>query len=638
MFCLITLIFGLTAANPAHGDSLFSSPQTADLGGDIAWNSLLGYFYRGYEPFLYCYESEEWLWVTGVSESGGYYFWRFAAQHWGWATSDYYPNYVTFPQNIWRPYRVPDKLNAIEYNAIRNTYAEFDLPSDMTQINIIEIPPQSLSVANLKTAIAASGDTSLPDLIIARTTTALNKITYTSEEDELHWDIPSETKGAVSLVGFGDAPLTLDAAGHSRLMTFLSWSWSTAVVNLGGLTLTGGMTLVNDEGGAILQSGGRLTLVHVTMTANKSPYNHGGAMYVKDGDTTLRNVLLSNNEADDNGGACYFVTQSGSTAGQTVMTDVTVNNNKASLGGGICHIGGAMTLTKVTIHDNSARNHGGGVYKSVGTMKMDGVTVNGNRVDFGLGGGIYLENASSSLADVTLSDNRAFDYGGGLYQFAGDATIKNSRIMRNSASQNSGGGICQSSGSSTLTNVMIIGNTSRGGGTGINQINGTTTLTNVAILGNTGDGMSLSEVTATLINTTISGNGGVGIHFMKYIGSIGLTLRNTIVAQNGLWDIVCGDGSQLPTGENNLIGRAATWPLLANGNNGNLVGNGITIIDPLFVDVSSEDHTKWDLRLQATSPARNAGSNALIPDSLVTDLAGHERIAEGTVDMGAYEF
>jgi len=57
-------------------------------------------------------------------------------------------------------------------------------------------------------------------------------------------------------------------------------------------------------------------------------------------------------------------------------------------------------------------------------------------------------------------------------------------------------------------------------------------------------------------------------------------------------------------------------------------GVGNLNVDPLFVDAD-------DLRLTAGSPCIDAGDNSVVTEP--TDLDGNPRIANGTVDMGAYE-
>ena len=53
--------------------------------------------------------------------------------------------------------------------------------------------------------------------------------------------------------------------------------------------------------------------------------------------------------------------------------------------------------------------------------------------------------------------------------------------------------------------------------------------------------------------------------------------------------------------------------------------------NPLFVGGGN-------YHLQATSPCKDAGSNALVPSGVTTDLEGYPRIAGTAVDMGAYEY
>jgi hypothetical protein len=83
-------------------------------------------------------------------------------------------------------------------------------------------------------------------------------------------------------------------------------------------------------------------------------------------------------------------------------------------------------------------------------------------------------------------------------------------------------------------------------------------------------------------------------------------------------------------------------------------GSGNINADPQFIRVPSRGaDARWgtadddygDLRLQATSPCIDAGSNAYVPTGVTTDLAGQARFADvpgvrdpGVItDMGAYE-
>lgn len=65
------------------------------------------------------------------------------------------------------------------------------------------------------------------------------------------------------------------------------------------------------------------------------------------------------------------------------------------------------------------------------------------------------------------------------------------------------------------------------------------------------------------------------------------------------------------------------------------MGGNILNQNPQFVNPTAATS---DLRLQASSPARNAGNNNLIPAGVTRDITINDRILEGAVDMGAYEF
>ena len=104
------VVVSLSLPLSIDGQSIFDSHHTEGLGGGFYQNELLGTFYSGFEPFIYSYETQEWLWISGAGESIGYYFWRFAAGHWGWSATDYYPYYFRFSESLWRRYIVEGPL------------------------------------------------------------------------------------------------------------------------------------------------------------------------------------------------------------------------------------------------------------------------------------------------------------------------------------------------------------------------------------------------------------------------------------------------------------------------------------------------------------------------------------------------
>jgi hypothetical protein len=67
--------------------------------------------------------------------------------------------------------------------------------------------------------------------------------------------------------------------------------------------------------------------------------------------------------------------------------------------------------------------------------------------------------------------------------------------------------------------------------------------------------------------------------------------------------------------------------------NGTVTPHSCLSLDPLFVNAALQDY-----HLQSGSPCIDAGDNSLIPTGVSTDLDGNMRIANGTVDIGAYEY
>ena len=246
-----------------------------------------------------------------------------------------------------------------EYADIRASYAEFNLPASIDEINIIEITADRLTSAEIRSAVDAAAATAGDDLIVVRTAVTLN----------------SSEKGALAIVGYGASPLTVDASGMCRALSI----GSGADVSLGNIILTGGnsSTSVSDAGyGGGLYNAGRLTVSNLSVTGNTSSYAGGGISNTG----TLR---LLNSEVTDNSAAASY---------------------RAS-GGGIFS-SGTITAENLLISGNSVSGtvaYGGGVYLWNGRFAAVGATITGNNA--AEGGGFYLFGTSSRSYALSLTNS-----------------------------------------------------------------------------------------------------------------------------------------------------------------------------------------------------------------------------------------
>jgi hypothetical protein len=216
---------------------------------------------------------------------------------------------------------------------------------------------------------------------------------------------------------------------------------------------------------------------------------------------------------------------------------------------------------------------------------IDGVIVTGGNANCS-GGGI-LNNETMTIRNSIITGNRAAQDGGGIYN-NGTLTVANVSVSQNSAARE-GGGIANDGGL-TLTNVTLAGNSATTGG-----------------------------------GASVSAQGTV-------------TMNNSIVALNSSTtnasDFYVADGSV--NGRHNLV-RIGPCNGLLQGVGGNLVGDVLLPIDPMF-----RDPTSGDFRPQQGAPGIDAGDNFLAidgsEDAMVRDVAGALRFVNATVDMGAFEF
>ena len=181
-------------------------------------------------------------------------------------------------------------------------------------------------------------------------------------------------------------------------------------------------TATSGGGGGIQTAGGTTTIQNTTIKNNKG-FNAGGGIHVATGGT----VSISKSAIDQNsltsggaaGGGVY--NESNFTATETSITANTATASVTNYGGGLYNSTGMSTLKNVTISNNtvgSTTAAGGGIYIVGGKVIANNVTIAYNSAPGGLGGGIYIINAASTLeiGNTILSDNTALaindcDYG-----------------------------------------------------------------------------------------------------------------------------------------------------------------------------------------------------------------------------------
>ena len=405
------------------------------------------------------------------------------------------------------------------------------------------------------------------------------------------------------------------------------------VVFIRGITVTGGNASSSRLVGAgIRNHDADLVLTDVRVSGNQTgTAGDGGGIFTSNGAVTLNNSIVSDNIAGSNGGGIV------SSDGELVLNSSTVERNFSdSAGGGIYSLGNVITLNNssvinnstVSINDTISSGDGGGIFTFSADVTLNNSFVNSNTADeFGEGGGIFTSNGDVTLINSSVSDNTAGGDGGGVTTTSGDITSDRSTISGNRSGGN-GGGITTSRGDILITNSTLSGNDSQSRGGGIYQR-----------LGN------VTHIANSTIFDNRSDDGAGGIHHAGTSSFRALTIENSIVAGHVAAD---GTGSDLfinsgiaSNVSNSLIGSNIGTPLQATTAGlpdamGNLIGTSTSPIDPLLGDLANNGGPTLTHALLPGSPAINAGG-AVSVDIGDTDQRGEDRIADGQIDIGAFE-
>ncbi len=244
-------------------------------------------------------------------------------------------------------------------------------------------------------------------------------------------------------------------------------------------------------------------------------------------ETTLRGAIA----AVDDGGTIDF-NLSGDTTITLLTEDIDITKSLTIDGS---NNGNPVTVQVATPGAEGSKFRVFEIGASGKTVNISNMTIMGGDISSlgGAGGSVYVTNGALTLENVTVQGSKGA-MGGGIYVLGEPTlTLKNSTITGCKSSQ-TGAGI-YSRGTLTVSMSTLSGNQSSGKGGGMY--------------------LSLGWRTVTITNSTIANNSASGDGEGLYLSTGTLSISNTILANNAIYDYYYSSGTLTDNGYN-VVGNS----------------------------------------------------------------------------------
>ncbi|CAM1362881.1 exported hypothetical protein [Tenacibaculum litopenaei] len=325
-------------------------------------------------------------------------------------------------------------------------------------------------------------------------------------------------------------------------------------------------------------------------------------------------------------------------------TEVLHSTNATILSGDLLGNDNAtVSFNNASRADNSYRV----VNVTANDVLIDGVIISGGYADAATG--VYRYGAGLSteaninkfeITRVLVKDNVAY-WAAGLNLFGQSSSpisfVIDRCVFDNNLTSNAASGLYVVPAANTQINVQLTNSLFKKNATkdnGSRKGKGVSTAWFRAY--NSGSSLNTTIVNNTFVNNSNAGSGTSDFATLGMSRQSG-TFSGLVLANNIFWNNTNKTGATAVSigkaGDANLANALAVSNSIDEDNFSNITSKTNTFdSNPLFVDAANDD-----FRVQACSKAVNGGDTSKLPAGVTVDLSENQRVANTTVDMGAYE-